>query len=89
MILTRSGIHELEIGSGNFKPMVRGFLNKVGTGIETGGCFLLDTNPRAWDAASANCQELGGQLASINSPARQIQIFEMMGFDPAASAGKI
>ena len=68
--------------------MVRGFLNKVGIGIETGGCFLLDTNPRAWDAASANCQELGGQLTSINSPARQAQIFEMIGFDPTASAGK-
>ena len=49
----------------------------------------MDTNPRAWDAASANCQELGGQLASINSPDRQLQIFEMMGFDPQASAGKI
>ena len=49
----------------------------------------MDTNPRAWDAASANCQELDGQLASINSPDRQLQIFEMMGFDPEASAGKI
>ena len=61
---------------------------EVGNGVETGGCFLLETNPRAWDAASANCQELGGQLTSINSPARQAQIFEMIGFDPTASAGK-
>ena len=48
------------------------------------GCFLIDTNQRAWDAAEINCGENGAHLASINSPARQADLMRLAGLDPTS-----
>ena len=47
-------------------------------------CFLIDTQERAWTAAEENCIGLGGTLASINSPSRQVDIFGLAQLDPSS-----
>ena len=56
--------------------------------VDDNVCLMLDVQQRAWEASQANCQSFGGNLVSINSPQKQIEVFKITGLDPSAT-GKI
>lgn len=47
-------------------------------------CYYFDPSDRSWGAASDNCIGMGGQLASINSPTLQDDLFTLSWIDAFA-----
>ena len=53
-------------------------------------CIYHDIQERAWDAAQDLCRDKGGDLVSINSPAENLEILQILGsfFIDLTSIGK-